>query len=88
MVHQNPFGRVNQWGMPVVAPTFTPSPYIRLQTMTSTPIYTMDDAPPSSLMDSTVNPKAKIREGEGIGVCSLARSTSGVKGHAGALGWD
>ncbi len=41
-VHQSPFGRVNQWGTHVVAPTFTPSPYIPLQAMTSTPIYTME----------------------------------------------
>ncbi len=41
-VHHNPFGEVNQWGMPVTTPTFTPSPCISLQTITSTPIYTMD----------------------------------------------
>jgi len=28
--------------MPTIAPTFTPSPYILLQAMTSTPIYTME----------------------------------------------
>jgi hypothetical protein len=28
--------------MPTVAPTFTPSPYIPLQAMTSTPIYIME----------------------------------------------
>ncbi len=37
-VHQNPFGRGNEWGMPA----FTPSPYISLQVVTSRPIYTMD----------------------------------------------
>jgi len=42
MVHQSPFGRVNQWGTPAVAPTFTPSLYIPLQAITSTPIYTME----------------------------------------------
>jgi len=42
MVHQSPFGRVNQWGTPVAAPVFTPSPYILLQALTSTPIYTME----------------------------------------------
>jgi hypothetical protein len=42
MVYQSPFGGAHQWGTPVVAPTFTPSPYILLQTMTSTPIYTME----------------------------------------------
>jgi hypothetical protein len=41
-VHQNPFGGVNQWGTPVVAPAFTPSSYIPLQAMTSTPTYTME----------------------------------------------
>ncbi len=41
-IHQNPFGGVNQWGMLVAAPTFTPSPYIPLQVMTFTPIYTME----------------------------------------------
>ncbi len=41
-VHQSPFGGVNQWGTPVAAPTFTPSPYTLLQVMTSTPIYTME----------------------------------------------
>ncbi len=41
-VHQSPFGRAHQWGTPVAACTFIPSPYILLQTMTSTPIYTME----------------------------------------------
>jgi hypothetical protein len=42
MVHQSPFGGVNQWGTPTVAPAFTPSSYTPLQTVTSTPIYTME----------------------------------------------
>ncbi len=42
MVHQSPFEGVNQWGTPIFAPAFTPSPYIPLQVMTSTPIYTME----------------------------------------------
>jgi hypothetical protein len=42
MVHQSPFGGVNHWGMFVAALTFTPSPYIPLQAMTSTPIYTIE----------------------------------------------
>jgi len=29
----------------------------------------------------------KTTEGYKVGVCSLARSTSRVEGHAGALGW-
>ncbi len=41
-VHESPFGGVNQWGTPVAALTFTPSPYIPLQVVTSTPIYTME----------------------------------------------
>jgi len=27
-------------------------------------------------------------EKQGVGACSLARSTLGVEGHAGAPGWD
>jgi hypothetical protein len=42
MVHQSPFGGAHQWGTLVIAPTFTPSSYIPLQTVTSTPIYTME----------------------------------------------
>jgi hypothetical protein len=42
MVHQSPFRGVNQWGTLVVAPIFTPSPYILLQAITSTPIYIME----------------------------------------------
>jgi hypothetical protein len=41
-IHQSLFGGVNQWGSLIVAPTFTPSPYISLQVVTSTPIYTME----------------------------------------------
>jgi hypothetical protein len=47
----------------------------------------LNDTPPSSLMHSTRSPNVKITEGKGVGACSLARSTSGVKGHVGALGW-
>jgi hypothetical protein len=46
------------------------------------------DAPPNSLMDSTVSPKMKTREGERIEAHSLARSTLRVEGHAEVLGWD
>jgi hypothetical protein len=49
---------------------------------------TKTDAPPSSLMDSTVSPKVKTLEGEGIGARSLARNTSGVMGRVKAPGWD
>jgi hypothetical protein len=38
-------------------------------------------------MDSTVSPKVKTIEGEGIEVCFLTRSTSGVKGRVEASGW-
>jgi hypothetical protein len=38
-------------------------------------------------MDSTTNPKLTIMEGEGVGAHFLARSTSGVKGCVGVLGW-
>ncbi len=37
-------------------------------------------------MDSIVSPNVKTMEG-GVGVCSLARSTSRVKGHVGVSGW-
>jgi len=48
----------------------------------------LDDAPPSSLMDSIVSPKVKTTKGKGVGVRSLVHSTSGVEGGAGAPGWD
>jgi len=41
-IHQSPFGGVNQWGTPTIAPALMPSLYIPLQAMTSTPIYTME----------------------------------------------
>jgi hypothetical protein len=41
MVHEGPFGGVNQWGTPAVALAFTASLYIPLQAVTSTSIYTM-----------------------------------------------
>jgi len=39
-------------------------------------------------MDSAVSPKKKTMEGKGVGARSLGRNTSGVEGHARALGWD
>jgi hypothetical protein len=42
MVHQNPFRMVNQWGTLVATLAFTSSPYIMLQVVTFTPIYTME----------------------------------------------
>jgi len=39
-------------------------------------------------MDSTASPRVKIAKGEGVGARSLARNILGIKGHAGALGWD
>jgi len=47
-----------------------------------------DDAPPSSLMDSTVNPKVKTMEGKKVGVHSLAHNISGVEGRAEVSKWD
>jgi hypothetical protein len=41
-IQQSPFGWVNQWGTFVATPAFTPSPYISLKVVTSTPIYTME----------------------------------------------
>jgi hypothetical protein len=46
------------------------------------------DAPPSSLMDSTANPRVEIMEGERVGAHSLACNTWGVEGRAGAPRWD
>jgi len=46
------------------------------------------DAPPSSLMDSTLSLKVNTVEGEGIGACSLTCNTLGVEKCAGAPGWD
>jgi hypothetical protein len=43
---------------------------------------------PRALLDSIANQKVKIMKGEGVEVRSLARSTLGVEGHVGALGWD
>jgi hypothetical protein len=47
-----------------------------------------NDAPASSLMDSTTDPKVKTTKGEGIGACSLTHNTSGVEGRVKVLGWD
>jgi hypothetical protein len=47
----------------------------------------MNDAPPSSLMDLTMNPKVTIAEGEGVGARSLTCSTSGVEGCVGDSKW-
>jgi hypothetical protein len=45
------------------------------------------DAPPSTLMDSIVNPEVKPAKGKGVEACSLVRNTSGVEGCARVLGW-
>jgi hypothetical protein len=45
------------------------------------------DTPPSSVMDSTMSPKVKIMEGEGVGACSLVHNTLGVEGRVGASRW-
>jgi hypothetical protein len=44
------------------------------------------DTSPHSLKNSNVNPKMETTK-EGIVVRSLAHNTSGVKEHAGVLGW-
>jgi len=38
-------------------------------------------------MDSTISTKVTTTKGEGVGVHSLARNTSGIKGRVGAPGW-
>jgi hypothetical protein len=38
-----------------------------------------NDIPPNSLMDSIASPKVKTTKGEGVGVHSLVRNTSGVE---------
>jgi hypothetical protein len=45
MIDQSPFEGVNQWGMFFAAPIFTPSSYIPLQAVTSTPMLTRFEAP-------------------------------------------
>jgi hypothetical protein len=40
------------------------------------------------LDDLIASPKVKIVKGEGVGTCSLARNTSGVKGCAGVSRWN
>jgi len=39
-------------------------------------------------MDSIMSPKVKTIKGKGIMAHSLLHSTSEVKGHVGAPGWD
>jgi len=50
------------------------------------PIGIINDAPPSSLMDSISGVKVTTMEGEGVWACSLTHNISKVKGRAGALG--
>ncbi len=47
----------------------------------------MIDAPPHSLKNSNVNPKMETTKEERVGVCSLTRNTSRVKGCAKASKW-
>jgi len=49
-VHQSPFGGAHQWGTLDAAPVFTPSPYIPLQAVTSTPICTMEVSSSSGII--------------------------------------
>jgi hypothetical protein len=45
------------------------------------------EAPSNSWIDSTISPKVKTTEGQGVGAHSLAHSISGVEGHVGVPGW-
>jgi hypothetical protein len=47
----------------------------------------INDAPPNSLIDSTMSPKVKTMEGKRARVLSLTHNTSGVKEHVGTPGW-
>jgi hypothetical protein len=49
--------------------------------------YKVTDAPPSSLMDSTVNPKVKTTKGKGVRARYLAHSTSWLEGCVRAPRW-
>jgi hypothetical protein len=46
-----------------------------------------NDAPPNSLINSTMSPKVKTTKEKGVGVCFLTHSISGVDGRVKALGW-
>jgi hypothetical protein len=46
------------------------------------------DMPPNSLKNPSVGPRAKQRKKKKVGAHSLTCSTSGIGGHAIALGWD
>jgi hypothetical protein len=48
---------------------------------------TKSDAPPSSLIGSTMNSRWKQRKDKELGVRSFIRNTSGVEGRVGAPGW-
>jgi hypothetical protein len=50
-------------------------------------ITTLCNAPQSSLIDSTANPKVKTMEGERVRAHSLTHNTLGVEGCAGVLKW-
>jgi hypothetical protein len=47
----------------------------------------MSDAPPNSLINSTMSLKVKTTNGKRVGVHSLVRSTSRVEECDGAPGW-
>jgi hypothetical protein len=48
-------------------------------------LFCLFDTPPSSLIDSIVNPKRKASKGEVVAVRSMAHITSGVEGRARVL---
>jgi hypothetical protein len=62
-------------------------PFVTYCIIVSRSCNAINDAPSSSLMDSTMNPKVKTMEGEGVRVCSLARNTLGVEECARISGW-
>jgi len=50
-------------------------------------VWTIIDAPPSSLMDLILNPKVMTMKGEKVGARSLAHNILGVERRVGAPGW-
>jgi hypothetical protein len=46
------------------------------------------DTPLNSSRDPKVGPRAKQQKKKKVGACFLIHSISGVRGFAGALGWD
>jgi len=55
--------------------------------MIGVPHLNLNDAPLSSLMDLTMNPKVTTTKGEKVKAHSLVRKTSKVEGRVRASGW-